>query len=370
MPLRSWILFITVVITLLSLIHGFILFHLWPLFGESPFRWLALTAMILLGGCYMAGRALESHSPRLSLPLLHIGSWWLGMMAYLFLGCFLLDLLFFLNCILPILPVDYLPWLQRYFVILGVVIAIGMLAGHLNVQFPTIRKLTIPSLAGLRIVVASDIHLCGLVSVKRINRVVDHINAQEPDLILLPGDTIDENLNRSPRSGDFRHALKRLNAPQGIIAVTGNHEWINGVDVTTSWLESCGIIVLRDQVLDLGSLLVAGRDDVASARINKKTAVSLDQILAGIDHQKPLIVLDHQPTRIQDAVNAQADLLLCGHTHHGQFWPFQWITKHIFTISHGHRKIENTDVYVSCGAGAWGPQIRTSSRSEILVLSK
>lgn len=368
MPLRSWILFLCVVLTLLAVIHGFILFHFWPLIADHPLRWLVLPAVIFLGLSYAAGRSLETAFPKISHPLLRVGSWWLGIMVYLFLGCFLLDILCFLNGFYPFLPADPAEWLTGYFTALIGVTAVMMLLGHLNVQFPHVRKLPFPAPAGLRMVVASDLHLCGLVSLKRVRRIVQQINALKPDLILLPGDTVDEDMSKSPRREAFRHELSRLEAPHGILAVTGNHEWISGVKPSCEWLRSCGIQVLQDEAADLKAVIVAGRNDVASSRINHLPEIPLSDILADKPCDKPLIVLDHQPKRIQEAVDAKSELLLCGHTHHGQFWPFQWITQLIFPISHGYRKFSHTNVYVSCGCGAWGPQVRTSSRSEILLI--
>ncbi|MEM1158184.1 MAG: metallophosphoesterase [Verrucomicrobiota bacterium] len=368
MPLRSWILFLAVVLTLLAVIHGFILFHLWPLISDYLLRQVTLAVFVFLGTAYIVGRALENKAPGIALPLLHIGSWWLGIMAYLFLGCFLLDLFFILNSLIPVLTADLQFWMRTYFVGLCVLILAVMLAGHFNVQFPKVRRLPIPAPAKLRIAIASDLHLCGLVSMGRIKRIVAAIQSLEPDLILLPGDTVDEDMHHSPRSAAFRNILKELKAPLGVFAVTGNHEWVCGVEATTSWLESCGIHVLQDESTDLGPVLLAGRNDVASIRLNRQRPVPLHQIISSTERQKPLILMDHQPTRIPEAVDAKVDLLFCGHTHHGQFWPFQWITKRVFPISHGHKRIRKTDIYVSCGVGAWGPQVRTSSRSEILLL--
>jgi predicted MPP superfamily phosphohydrolase len=147
--------------------------------------------------------------------------------------------------------------------------------------------------------------------------------------------------------------------------VTGNHEWITGADAAVAWMESCGITVLRDRAVDLGPCVVAGREDVARPRFGGTKGMPLGAILRRMDGTKPLIVLDHQPIRLREAAEAGAALVLCGHTHHGQFWPFQWITQRLFEVSWGHKKIGDTDVVVSCGAGAWGPQIRTNSRSEV-----
>ena len=370
MPLRSWLVFLAVVLSLLGMIHGFIGLHLWPLLPEGMARPTIVAAFFFLGIAYVVGRALENPFPTPATVLLHIGSWWLGFMAYLFLGCVLADVLLLIHLVVPFLPVDLIRCGQWYFTSLAIIILATLALGHLNVQFPQTRRVSLPSPVRLplRLAVASDIHLCSLVSPGRLSRIVDQINALQPDLILLPGDIVDEDLSQTHRGAGFQKSLRELKAPFGVFAVTGNHEWISGVDAAVNWLESCGITVLRDQAVDLGPCIAAGREDAAGPRFGAGPGIPLSDILRGVDCSKPLIVLDHQPVRIKEAAESGADLLLCGHTHHGQLWPFQWITQRLFPVSHGHRTFGNTLVYVSCGAGAWGPQVRTSSRSEIVLI--
>jgi uncharacterized protein len=370
MPLRSWLVFLAVVLSLLGMIHGFIGLHLWPLLSEGTARPAMVVAFLFLGMAYVAGRALENHFPTPATILLHIGSWWLGFMAYLFLGCVLVDVLLLIHLVVPFLPVDLIRSGQWYFTSLAIVILPSLALGHLNVQFPQTRRVSLPSLLRLplRLAVASDLHLCSLVSAGRLDRIVDQINGLQPDLILLPGDIVDEDLSQTPRGERFQKSLQKLKAPFGVFAVTGNHEWISGADAAVDWLESCGITVLRDQAVDVGPCVVAGREDAAGPRFGAGPGIPLTDILRGLDHSKPLIVLDHQPVRINEAAESGANLLLCGHTHHGQLWPFQWITQRLFPVSHGHRAFGQTHVYVSCGAGAWGPQVRTSSRSEVVLI--
>jgi predicted MPP superfamily phosphohydrolase len=83
----------------------------------------------------------------------------------------------------------------------------------------------------------------------------------------------------------------------------------------------------------------------------------------------PTILLDHQPVSLDDAVQAGIDLQLSGHTHHGQLWPFSYITKKVYEVSWGYKKKGNTNIYVSCGAGSWGPPVRTGNTPEILSIA-
>ena len=93
---------------------------------------------------------------------------------------------------------------------------------------------------------------------------------------------------------------------------------------------------------------------------------TFDQILDGRDRSRPLIAMDHQPFHLDEAVKAGVDLQLSGHTHHGQLWPFNFITKAIYEVSWGYLKKGGTQFYVSSGVGTWGPPVRTGNRPEIL----
>lgn len=376
MTLRAQLIFLTVVLTLLTVLHGFIALHLLPLLPPGPSRAALVVAFLVLGTAYLVGKALELRSPRAAVPFLHAGSWWFGVMTYLFLGCLVADagltlwwVLHAAGLPLPALCVDTLVAAGRvWFLLLLAALVPVLIRGHCNVLFPRLRSWTFPGAVPLKIAAASDLHLCALVSPARLERIVRLIEETRPDLIVFPGDLIDEDLERAPHGSAFRALLRRLQAPLGIYAVTGNHEWINGAGPAVAWIESCGITVLRDRAVDLGPCVLAGREDAAGPRFGAGEGMPLERLLRGMDRNKPLLVLDHQPVRLREAAEAGAALVLCGHTHHGQFWPFQGITRRLFAVSWGHKKIGATDIVVSCGAGAWGPQIRTNSRSEVLSI--
>jgi predicted MPP superfamily phosphohydrolase len=366
--LQAQLVFLAVVLGILALIHAFIAAHLWFLLPEGSPRWALVILLVVLGTAYIVGRALERVSMPAAVPFLQLGSWWFGVMTYLFLGCLLLDVAILAHCVIPWIPQDRVAAGRIYFLGLGLAITVALGVGFFNVARPHLRHWKLPGDVPLKIAVASDVHLSALVPPSRLRRIVDLLMQQQPDLIVFPGDLVDEDLASSAHGQQFREILRGLHAPLGVYAVTGNHEWITGADAAVTWMESCGITVLRDRAIDLGPCVVAGREDVARPRFGGGKAMPLDAILRGIDGTKPLIVLDHQPLRLREAAEAGAALVLCGHTHHGQFWPFQWITQRLFEVSWGHKKIGATDVVVSCGAGAWGPQIRTNSRSEVLLV--
>jgi len=142
-----------------------------------------------------------------------------------------------------------------------------------------------------------------------------------------------------------------------------------GIEAVTDYLQSHGITLLRDSVITLSNgIVLVGREDREAHQFTRKNRRSLGELLKNIDRKKPIILIDHQPVNLQEAVENQISLQLSGHTHHGQLWPFNYMTAAIYRISQGYRKIGNTHFYVSCGYGTWGPPIRTSSRPEIVAL--
>jgi predicted MPP superfamily phosphohydrolase len=96
---------------------------------------------------------------------------------------------------------------------------------------------------------------------------------------------------------------------------------------------------------------------------------TIPELLIGTDPEKPVIVMNHQPYNLDEAVKSNVDLHLSGHTHHGQLWPFNFMTKAIFELSWGLMKKENTTFYVSSGFGSWGPSVRIGNRPEVLLFN-
>jgi predicted MPP superfamily phosphohydrolase len=177
---------------------------------------------------------------------------------------------------------------------------------------------------------------------------------------------VDEDLAPVIRH-DLGRSLKKLRAPLGVFSITGNHEYIGGAEKAVKYLTEHGITVLRDTAISIDeSFYLAGRDDRDKPRFSGKPRKSVAEILQGIDKTKPVILMDHQPFKLIDAADAGVDLQLSGHTHHGQLWPFNYITKAIYELSWGYKKINNAHFYVSSGYGGWGPPVRTGNRPELV----
>jgi predicted MPP superfamily phosphohydrolase len=114
--------------------------------------------------------------------------------------------------------------------------------------------------------------------------------------------------------------------------------------------------------------VIVGREDRSIGQFAGKKRKSLHELLENVNRTLPIILMDHQPFRLDEAEKEGVDIQLSGHTHHGQLWPFNFITRRIFEVSRGYKKKGNLHVYVSAGVGTWGPPVRTGNRPEIVQL--
>jgi predicted MPP superfamily phosphohydrolase len=346
----------------------------------NPLRTTYIIGFWFLALSYIIGRVLERYYlSSLSDFFTWTGSFWLAVMLYLFLIVVSIDILRLANHLFPffdkILSVSIIqkPW----FITIGVGCFVFLLIafGHINALFPRKHAFTIDlenkvsNQKQLKITVVSDIHLGTIVSKNRIRRIVEQINETNADLILLAGDIVDEDLAPVIRE-NLGATLTHLYAPLGVYGITGNHEFIGGVEPAVKYLEAHGINMLRDTMIEIvDNVYIVGREDIQGNRFGGKTRKPLEEIIASKKEKSTIIMLDHQPAAINEAVKNEIDLMLSGHTHHGQMWPLSYITKAVYQVSWGHKKFDKTNVYVSSGIGSWGPPVRIGNRPEIVTIT-
>ncbi len=377
----GFIIVFTLIIGIYSLLNYYIIRNGLPLFGNSnTYRKIFVWTIVFLAAAFIVGRFTERISVNLfSTTLIWIGSFWLAIMVYLVLQLALIDLVRGIDRLFHFLPdiLTHDPVLTRK-VLSAVVISITLLVvaiGHLNTWFPVVKKvdLTINKKAGhlksLHIVAFSDVHLGTIIEKRHLKGIVKQVNELNPDIILIPGDIIDEDIAPVIHSNVGEY-LTQLKAKYGVYGVTGNHEYIGGVDKARSYLTDHNIQVLSDTALLIdNSFYIVGREDLTIRQFTNNRRKPLNQIMEEVDTRFPVVLLDHQPLGLQQAEQAGIDLQLSGHTHHGQLWPFQWITQAVFEVSSGLLKKGDTHVLVSSGIGGWGPPVRTNSRPEILDIT-
>lgn len=341
--------------------------------GRAWFKWI----FIVLSFTYPVARFLERvHVSLVSDVFTWIGSFWLAAFFFALLIVLAIDVVRLANVVVPFIPESWktLQFKQQLFTYSILLIGILLLAGFINARNPRVKilNLTIPKqtigLERLTVAFASDIHLGTVVGPRKTRQLVNRINRLKPDLILLGGDIVDEDLAPVIR-GDLGASLEQLSAPMGVYGITGNHEYIGGAEEAVRYLEEHGIKMIRDSILVIqDALYLVGREDRDRPRFAGQERKSVQQLMEHVDLEKPVIVLDHQPFELEEKEKAGADLTLSGHTHHGQIWPLNYITRAIYEVSWGYKKKGNMHVYVSSGAGGWGPPIRLGNRPEIVLI--
>ncbi|MFD0071878.1 metallophosphoesterase [Streptomyces sp. NPDC127166] len=240
----------------------------------------------------------------------------------------------------------------------------GVLRGP-RVKRVTVSLAKIPRAAhGYRIAVVSDIHLGPILGRAHTQRIVDTINATQPDLIAVVGDLVDgtvENL------GPAAEPLARLRARHGSFFVTGNHEYFSGADAWVDHVRELGLHPLRNARVEVpAGFDLAGVDDVAGESIGE--GPDFGRALGDRDRSRAAVLLAHQPIVVHDAVRHGVDLQLSGHTHGGQLWPGNHLAELANPTVAGLERYGDTQLYVSRGAGAWGPPVRVGAPSDITIV--
>ncbi|MFH1120514.1 MAG: metallophosphoesterase [Bacteroidota bacterium] len=335
------------------------------------FKWM----FIFVTGSYVVGRILERiQISALSNFLVWTGSFWLAVMFYSLLAVILFDIIRISNHFIGYLPLSWLTQ-KATLNLMGITMLLilsTVLAGYFNAINPKFKHLDLKidkkanGIEELNIAMASDIHMGTIIGPRRMAKLVDSINMLKPDIILLAGDIVDEDLGPVIKQ-NLGEALRKLQAPMGVYGITGNHEYIGGAQAAVNYLQEHGIVMICDSVIKIAdAFYIAGREDRDKPRFSGKARLQLEKLLKDTDKSLPIILMDHQPFDLQKAEAAGVDLQLSGHTHHGQIWPLNYLTKAIFEVSMGYKKKGNSHFYISPGFGGWGPPVRIGNRPEIV----
>ena len=289
--------------------------------------------------------------------IFHIGSGWL---------VFTLYMVIFLAC------TDFIRLFNKsfsygFFAALLLTICL-LIYGYINYKHPNKQVINISvnkpatGIDKIKIVATSDWHLGYGTDRKLLKKYIDLINAENPDIILIGGDLIDNSVTPVILQ-EMDKELNRLNAPMGIYLAPGNHEYISGIKECADFISKTKIQLLKDSVITLpNGLQIIGRDDFSN-----KNRLSADEWSKLTDSSKPIIIIDHQPYNLSEAQHLGVDIQFSGHTHDGQVVPLKYLTDKLFDISYGYEKRENTNYYVSSGLAIWGPPFRIGTNSEYII---
>ena len=238
-------------------------------------------------------------------------------------------------------------------------------ARSIRVERVTLHTPKIPKSAGrVRIVLISDLHLGLMVGKNRLQRILEQVAAQKPDLLFSTGDLVDGQMDGLR---GMEAALAAVGATLGKFAVLGNHEAFAGVDPSSGFTKRAGFSLLREQSVAVGDFLtVAGADDPALLR-GEQGAVD-HPLLASLPRERYTILLKHRPNLDNSALGL-FDLQLSGHVHKGQIFPFNLITRLVYPAPVGLSEAgAGSLIYVSRGTGTWGPPLRVLAPPEITVI--
>jgi len=372
------LIFFSIAFTIYSLVNIYLFFKGYnaiPCLKNN--RFIYAITFFLLAGLFIVAKILESkHSSVITDALNIIGGFWLAFMLYGFLFFLLSDIILLMLRITGIVKGDSILLFRKWsFVFTISASALLIIGGFINAIIPFTREynLTINKSAGpvktLRIAAVSDIHLGSIIRKRSLKKMSGIIKDLKPDLVLLLGDIVDGEIGPVMR-GDLLQYFSYPDCTDGLYAITGNHEFIGGAARTIPYIESKGIRILKDEIVTLkGGIQLIGRIDRDSYRFYRKERLSLDELMKQADTTKPVILLDHQPFHLDETAKYGVDLQLSGHTHNGQMWPLNYVTKMIYELSYGYLKKGNTNFIVSSGYGLWGPRVRLGSRSEVLLIN-
>jgi predicted MPP superfamily phosphohydrolase len=215
----------------------------------------------------------------------------------------------------------------------------------------------------MTIVFMADLHFRDLTSDRFLEELTAKVNAQKPDLILVGGDML-EGDRPNEDTGRYERAFRGMISKYGIYGVPGNHERFSRMG-TGGFLERAGITFLQDEVMPIDdALTLVGRKDSRSR--DRKSVATL---MAAARRDLPVILLAHRPKGFDETRAAGVDIQLSGHTHHGQLFPVNLVTRRQYDLSWGHVERAGAHLFVTSGVQGWGPPVRTVGASEIMVIS-
>jgi uncharacterized protein len=378
MKIYQIIVFLAVVLSVYFLGNAYIFFKGYNAIpGIKENKILYTTIFIAVALSFIIAKFLEArHSTVFSDILNIVGGFWLAFLVYGFFFFLISDIALLILRFAGIINLQNIQIYRQWSFIITISLSVILISGgFINAVIPRVREYNIEipkkteGLNSMRIAAVSDIHLGSIIRKRSMHKLSGILEQAKPDVIFLLGDIVDGEMGPVLR-GDL---LKYFTVPattDGLFAITGNHEFIGGAKRTIPYIEGKGIRVLKDEVITLpGGIQVIGRLDRDSKRFYSKERETLEMLMKDVDKTRPVIVLDHQPMNLAEAVKNGVDLQLSGHTHNGQFWPLNYFTRAIYELSYGYKKTGNTQFIVSSGFGIWGPRIRSASRSEVLVIN-
>lgn len=330
---------------------------------QAPYKWYLLTGTVLLGVLSI----IAFIGSRVSFP----GVSFIGPLGYICMGVWGIFITFFIlndiaNAVNLILKIKSF----RYYSTL-ITLGISVLAcvwSLINVAFILkIKevKIKVPELnvESLRIVQLSDLHINSFTSHKKIRDIFEKVMTLNPDIILITGDVIDTDINKNDAFRDY--GFEVLQAPHGVFAITGNHEYYTGLQAFFGMFAKLGVKTLQNESVTIDGLInVSGIND---HEFRNPSAIT--KALSGADPSLPTLFMSHQPEAFDIASEQGKSIIqFSGHTHAGQIPPVE-IVRRLMKYNYGLYENKDSKMYITSGTRWWGPPMRLANSSEIVVVT-
>lgn len=345
-----WVFIVIVILLYQILLWGFTRSLRWTI-GLNSFKWQTL-ALFILANALLVIAMMRIYHGGIAVFASVLALLWIWAMVAVVVGILLLLLG------------------QKAEIILRVLLPVGFLSvvlwGWFNAHSPVIQRFQIhidKPISPFKVMVASDLHLGRQVGIKALDKLAALAEKEKPDIILLPGDIINDDATPYLAKNMFAH-LGKLKATYGVYATLGNHEFYGNAKENADAIRLSGITLLRNESLEVpNKFIVIGRDDD-----HAEHRPPLAKLIP-TNTQLPILVMDHRPTEIEEASHLPIDIQVSGHTHKGQIFPANFITKLVYLLDYGYKNINDRHFFVTSGYGFWGVPLRLGSRAEILIIN-
>ncbi len=329
------------------------------LFPAVPGRWLLLYAPILMTGIFLFGITYSrAHYTWLGSMFYYFSYTWLGLVFLAFCWCMLCLIAYRL---LGWTHIPHAVWSGGSIAGLLLIFAMAFWGGWSSPQVKHIY-LNDPAFPTLKIALLSDSHLGMGVSLARFDKAMTRLEQQHPDMLLVLGDVFEYG----PHRDQYAARLKKTPFPLGTYGVLGNHEYYVGYGDSKEFFKEAAITLLENTATTApNGVQLAGLKDIQTAHVTPQQTADL---LDTLDPARPTILLSHTPKYAELAAAHHTNLMLSGHTHNGQLWPFIYLVKLQFPRAYGLFDVEGMKFYITSGMFYWGIPLRFLAPAEIPII--
>jgi len=354
----------TILISICTFMHAYVFWRATsvPFVDRHISKKILIGAAVILWVLFYLGRVVgHGGTGNFAVVLEFMGMTWMAVLFLTFVSLVTIDLFTLFGFLMPKVS----PSLRGWALLAGIIPSGIALFQGLRPPVIETYEVSLPDLPkkldGAVLVALSDMHLGSQLGEKWLAARVAQVNEQKPDIVVLLGDIFE---GHGPPDDQLISLLKKVNATMGVWAVPGNHEFHHGGNM--SLLHTANFKLLRNSWTEIiPGLVLAGLDDLTAVRRNGLSGDPVTQTLVG-HPAGAIILLSHTPWETDTAAKAGVDLMISGHTHGGQIWPFDYLVRSRYPLLEGRYEIDGMTVIVCRGTGTWGPRMRLWRPSEIL----